>query len=65
MGFAQIWRGKIREPQQIVYLKSDPHSPNEFRANGSLRNMMPFYEAFGVKVGDKMYLPPEKRVSIW
>jgi len=65
MGFGQIWRSKMREQLQIERLKTDPHSPGEFRANGSLRNFTPFYEAFGVKEGDKMYLSPEKRVSIW
>lgn len=65
MGFGQVWRGKMREPLQITLIKTDPHSPGEFRANGSLRNMTPFYGAFGVKEGDKMYLPPAKRVSIW
>ena len=65
LGFGQIWRSKTRDQLQIEYLKTDPHSPGEFRANGSLRNFTPFYEAFGIKEGDKMYLPPEKRVSIW
>ncbi|MES2316876.1 MAG: M13-type metalloendopeptidase [Pseudomonadota bacterium] len=65
MGFAQVWRAKMREAQQIVQLKSDSHSPGQFRANGSLMNHSGFYEAFGVKEGDKMYLPPKERVSIW
>jgi putative endopeptidase len=65
MGFGQVWRSKIREAQQIVYLKSDPHAPDRFRANGTVRNQAPFYAAFGVKPGDKMYLPPRQRVSMW
>ena len=65
MGFAQVWRGKIREQEAIIRIKTDPHSPGEFRANGTLRNMTPFYKAFDVKEGDKMYLPPAERVSIW
>jgi predicted metalloendopeptidase len=44
---------------------TDPHSPEEFRANGSLRNQPGFYDAFGVKKGDKMYLAPKDRVIIW
>ena len=44
---------------------TDPHSPAEFRVNGSVRNMDAWYEAFGVKPGDKLYLPPEERVRIW
>jgi predicted metalloendopeptidase len=65
MGWAQVWRSKMREAQQIVQVKTDPHSPGQFRANGTLRNQPAFYEAFGVKEGDKMYLPPEQRVTIW
>jgi putative endopeptidase len=64
-GFATVWRNKIREPQAIRQVKSDPHSPGEFRANGTLRNQMGFYSAFNVKPGDGMYLAPEKRVTIW
>jgi len=65
MGFGQVWRGKLREQEAIIRIKTDPHSPGEFRANGSLRNMTPFYQSFGVKEGDKMYLPPAERVTIW
>ncbi|PHV09006.1 peptidase M13 [Janthinobacterium sp. BJB412] len=65
MGFAQVWRSKVREAQQIVYLKSDPHAPDQFRANGTVRNQPGFYDAFGVKPGDKMYLPPKERVQMW
>jgi predicted metalloendopeptidase len=65
IGFATIYRNKIREPQAIRQLKSDPHSPGEFRVKGTLRNQAPFYQAFGVKPGDGMYLPPEQRVTIW
>jgi putative endopeptidase len=65
MGWAQVWRGKLRENEAIVRIKTDPHSPPEFRGNGTLRNQPAFYGAFGVKEGDKMYLSPEQRVSIW
>jgi predicted metalloendopeptidase len=65
MGFGQVWRSKIRDAQQIVYLKSDPHSPDQFRANGTVRNQPGFYNAFGVKPGDKMYLAPKDRVIMW
>ena len=37
----------------------------QFRANGTVMNQPGFYEAFGVKEGDKMYLPPQERVTIW
>jgi len=65
MGFAQIWRNKTRDEAVIVQLKTDPHTPGEFRANGSIRNQPGFYEAFGVKEGDKLYLSPDQRVRIW
>ena len=65
MGFAQVWRSKTRERQAIVLLKSDPHSPARFRTDGTLANQPGFYSAFGVKEGDRMYLPPERRVIIW
>ena len=65
MGFGQVWRSKMREAQQINQVKTDPHSPGQFRANGTVMNMPAFYEAFGVKEGDKMYLAPQERVTIW
>jgi putative endopeptidase len=65
LSYAQGWRNKIRDEQQIVYLKSDPHSPDIFRANGPLSNLDAFYATFKVKDGDKMYRAPDQRVSIW
>jgi len=65
MGFAQIWRSKIVEESMRNRVATDPHSPGEFRALGSLSNMDEFYKAFDVKEGDAMYLAPEKRVKIW
>ena len=65
MGWAQVWRGKARDAQTIVQIKTDPHSPAQYRGNGTLQNQPGYYGAFGVKEGDKMYLAPEKRVIIW
>jgi putative endopeptidase len=65
LAYAQSWAGKVRDKQQIVYLKSDPHSPDAARASLPLRNMDAFHAAFGTKPGDKMYLPPDQRVHIW
>jgi putative endopeptidase len=65
MGWAQVWRSKTRENQAIAWIKTDPHSPDEIRGTVPEMNQAPFYEAFGVKAGDKMYLAPEKRVSLW
>jgi putative endopeptidase len=65
LGWAQVWRGKMRDQALLNQLKTNPHSPAEFRANGTVRNIAAFYTAFDVKPGDKMYLPPEQRVKIW
>jgi endothelin-converting enzyme/putative endopeptidase len=65
MGYAQIWRSKIVEKSMRNRVATDPHSPGEFRALGSLSNMNEFYQAFDVKEGDAMYIAPEKRVKIW
>ncbi|CDG85747.1 peptidase M13 family protein [Janthinobacterium agaricidamnosum NBRC 102515 = DSM 9628] len=64
-GWAQVWRSKMREEQQIVQIKSDPHAPAQFRVNGVMVNQPAFYDAFGIKEGDKMYLAPDQRVIIW
>jgi len=65
IGWAQVWPEKRREQETIRLLKIDPHSPGRFRADGAAVNQQSFYDAFGVKPGDKMYLAPDKRVSIW
>ncbi|MGB2741891.1 MAG: M13-type metalloendopeptidase [Cognaticolwellia sp.] len=65
MGYAQVWRGKMVEKSLRNRVATDPHSPGEFRALGSLSNMPEFYKAFDVKEGDAMYIAPEKRVKIW
>ena len=65
LGWAQVWRRKHREADLKNRLLTDPHAPAEYRVNGTVRNVPAFYAAFGVKEGDKMYLPPEKRVKIW
>ena len=65
LGFAQIWRGKTRDDALRQRLVSDPHSPEYFRVVGTLRNVDAWYETFGVKPGDKMYVAPENRVHIW
>ena len=65
MGYAQSERSLIRDEFLVRMVKSDPHAPGEYRCNGVLTNVPAFYAAFGVKDGDKMYAPPEKRVKIW
>ena len=65
MGFAQAWREKIRDVFAIEMLQSDPHAISYDRVIGTLVNQDGFYETFGVKPGDKMYVPPDQRVVIW
>ena len=64
-GYAQAWRAKQRDASVLEQIKSDPHAPDAFRVIGAARNQPGFYATFGVKPGDRMYLPPEQRVSIW
>ncbi len=64
-GWAQVWRGKVRDEALLQQVATNPHSPGEFRVNGVLRNFPPFLKLFNVKEGDKMYLSPEKQVKIW
>jgi putative endopeptidase len=65
LGWAQMWRGKIRDQALRARLLSDPHSPKEFRANGVVSNLPEYCTAFGVKPGDKLFRPPDQRVKIW
>ena len=65
MAWAQAWRAKAREAVARQLLVTDPHSPPLYRINGIVRNFDEWYSAFGVKPGDKLYLPPEQRVRIW
>ncbi|MBA8792803.1 putative endopeptidase [Friedmanniella endophytica] len=60
-----IWQVKIRTEALLNRLATDPHSPGEFRCNQIVRNLDPFYAAFGVQPGDGLWLDPEQRVSIW
>ena len=55
----------LRDQDLRAQLLSDPHSPNEFRANGVVSNLPEYYAAFGVKPGDKLFRAPDQRVKIW
>ena len=55
------WRGKVRENEAIMRIKTDPHSPPAVRGTAAGDEPGGFYEAFDVKPGDKMYLPPAAR----
>jgi predicted metalloendopeptidase len=65
LGFAQSWLGKRREAATIAQLKSNPHSPEKYRVDGVVVHMPSFYNAFAVAPGDKMYLQPQDRVTLW
>ena len=65
LAYAQLWRGKIRDQALKRMIQEDEHPWGEFRVNGALFNVPGFYEAFGIKPGDKLYRPLEKRPVIW
>ena len=65
LSYAGVWAGNIRDEQIRLQTKSDPHSLGRWRVNGALPQIGAWYDAFGIKEGDPMYLVPEKRVSIW
>ncbi len=65
MAWAQVWRAKSREASARQRLVVGPHSLERYRINGVVRNFDEWYRAFAVQPGDKLYLPPEKRVRIW
>jgi len=65
LGWAQVWRGKYRDDAMRQMVVSNTHSPPLFRVNGTIRNLAPWYDAFGIKPADKLYLDPKDRVDIW
>ena len=65
LSFAQVWRIKVRDETQRVGVATDPHSPAKYRVNGPLANFTPFYEAFGVKPGQKLYKPVGQQARVW
>ena len=65
LGWAQIWRSKVRDEELMRRILTDPHSPGRYRVLGVLSNMPEFYEAFEVQPDDPMYRGEEVRVKIW
>jgi putative endopeptidase len=65
LAWVQGWKTLARDAYLKQMIATNPHSPGNFRAVGPLSNMPEFYEAFDVKEGDKMFIPADKRVSIW
>ena len=65
LSYGNVWAGNIRDEQIRLQTKSDPHSLGRWRVNAALPHISMWYDAFGVKEGDALYLPVEKRASIW
>ncbi len=65
LSWAQVWHNNIKDEELRNRLQTDPHSPARYRINGPLKHLQEFYNAWGVKEGDKMWIPAEMRVSIW
>jgi len=65
LGWAQVWRSAIRPDALKQQLVTDPHSPARYRGQTAERNIDAWYQAFDVKPGDKLYIAPENRVTIW
>ena len=65
IAYAGVWAGNIVEAEIRNRTKSDPHSLGRWRVNGALPHIDAWYEAFGVKEGDRMYLPKSERLPLW
>jgi putative endopeptidase len=65
IAFAASWKSVCRPEAERNQMLSDPHSPDKFRVNGTVRNIDEWYEAFNVQPGDALYLKPEDRVRVW
>ncbi len=65
LSWAQVWHNNIKDEELRNRLQTDPHSPARYRINGPLKHLQEFYDAFGVKEGDKMWIPANERVKIW
>ena len=65
LGWAQAWRGKLRDDAIRRQVVSDPHSPRQYRVNGVMRNIDAWYDAFKVKADEKLFIDPKSRVRIW
>lgn len=65
LAYANVWAGNIRDEEILRRTKTDPHSLGRWRVNATLRNIEPFFTAFDIKEGDKMFRPVAERVVIW
>jgi putative endopeptidase len=65
LSFAQIWRVKVKDESLRRQIQGNPHSPAMWRVNGPVSNFTPWYTAFGVKQGDKLWKPESERIKVW
>lgn len=65
LAYSGVWAGNITEAEIRNRTKSDPHSLGEWRVNGALPHIDAWYEAFGIKEGDKMFIPKDERLPLW
>ncbi len=65
LSFAQTWRRKLKDEATRTQINTDPHSPAKYRVWGPLMSFAPFYAAFNVKEGDKMFVAEKDRINIW
>lgn len=65
IAYAGVWGQNITEEEIRQRVKNDPHSLGEWRVNGALPHIDMWYEAFGVKEGDKMFIPKNERLDLW
>ena len=65
LGWAQAWAGKATPDEIRRYTTSDPHSFRKYRVNGVVPNIDEWYAAFGIKEGDALFIPKDKRARIW
>ena len=65
LAYANVWAGNVRPEEILKRTKSDPHALGKWRVDGALPQIQAWYDAFGIKAGDPMFVPVAKRVSIW
>jgi putative endopeptidase len=65
LSWAQVWRNSTRENEAKRLATVDPHAPGGIRSYAPLQNLQEFYDAFGIKEGDPMWVKPEERAKIW
>ena len=65
LSYATLWAGNVRDAEILRLTKIDPHSLGKWRVNAALPQIDAWYDAFNVKEGDAMFIPKDKRASIW